>query len=211
MRYALFFALSIICLTAGARASRSITSASPARRRSAVDTLAQPTADTLADAGDRDARRPDRRRLRALRRRGPSMARRRMRVNTRVAELRARGDGKRTARDSVQDRVFRVHASRISARRAIAELERWVATHPDRSRAPALAGAAAHRRRTQRRRDRTLPADSRAASTRGVTMPMRASRASARVVRRLVRVAVARARARAAAAGADASQDSRRT
>src|SRR5262249_24086432 len=46
-----------------------------------------------------------------------------------IAELRARGDGKRTPRDSVRDRVFRfVRTGQRS--RAIADLERWVSPHP---------------------------------------------------------------------------------
>lgn len=46
-----------------------------------------------------------------------------------LAELRARGDGKRSAREQMQDRVF--HLTRGGHReRAIAELERWVAAQP---------------------------------------------------------------------------------
>ena len=41
----------------------------------------------------------------------------------------ARGDGKRTARDSVQDRVF-AYVRAGQRPRAIADLERWVAAHP---------------------------------------------------------------------------------
>jgi hypothetical protein len=46
-----------------------------------------------------------------------------------VAELRRRGDGRPTARDLMQDRVFRYtkHGQRSQA---IAELTRWVAAHP---------------------------------------------------------------------------------
>lgn len=45
-----------------------------------------------------------------------------------IAELRKRGDGKRTARELMQDRVFEYskHGRRSAA---IAELERWVASH----------------------------------------------------------------------------------
>ncbi len=46
-----------------------------------------------------------------------------------MVELRARGDGKRTARELVQDRTFEL--LKIGQRgRAIAELEQWVAKHP---------------------------------------------------------------------------------
>ena len=46
-----------------------------------------------------------------------------------LAELRARGDGRRSSREQMQDRVF-AH-SRAGARgEAIAELDRWVHRHP---------------------------------------------------------------------------------
>lgn len=46
-----------------------------------------------------------------------------------LGELRARGDGKRTPRQAMQDRVFAL--TRAGDRtRAIAELERWVDAHP---------------------------------------------------------------------------------
>jgi len=50
-----------------------------------------------------------------------------------LAELRARGDGKRSARQALDDRVFAL-AKRGERSRAINELERWVDSHPrDRS------------------------------------------------------------------------------
>ena len=46
-----------------------------------------------------------------------------------LAELRKRGDGRRSAREAMQDRVF--SAQRAGQRgRAIGELERWVARNP---------------------------------------------------------------------------------
>jgi len=46
-----------------------------------------------------------------------------------LAELRKRGDGRRTAREAMQDRVF--SAQRTGNRgRAITELERWVRANP---------------------------------------------------------------------------------
>ncbi|MGH7476813.1 MAG: hypothetical protein ACRELD_11025 [Longimicrobiales bacterium] len=45
------------------------------------------------------------------------------------AELRARGDGRRSPRQALEDRVFR-YTQRGERGRAIAELERWVAAHP---------------------------------------------------------------------------------
>ena len=47
-----------------------------------------------------------------------------------LAELRARGDGRRSPREAMEDRVFA--ATRLGQReRAIAELDRWVSNHPD--------------------------------------------------------------------------------
>jgi hypothetical protein len=46
-----------------------------------------------------------------------------------IAELRRRGNGRRTARELMQDRVFE-YAKHGQRRPAIAELERWVAGHP---------------------------------------------------------------------------------
>jgi Flp pilus assembly protein TadD len=46
-----------------------------------------------------------------------------------VKELRARGDGRRSAREMMQDRVYRLQRAGQRAR-AIAELERWVRERP---------------------------------------------------------------------------------
>lgn len=46
-----------------------------------------------------------------------------------IADLQRRGDGKRTARDLMQDRVF-AYTKHGRRRAAIAELERWVTKHP---------------------------------------------------------------------------------
>src|SRR5581483_9572404 len=46
-----------------------------------------------------------------------------------IADLQRRGDGKRTPRDLMQDRVFE-YTKHGRRRAAIAELERWVARHP---------------------------------------------------------------------------------
>jgi hypothetical protein len=45
-----------------------------------------------------------------------------------LSELRARGDGRRSARESMEDRVYRLERAGRRAS-AIAELERWVGTH----------------------------------------------------------------------------------
>ncbi len=56
-----------------------------------------------------------------------------------LAELRARGDGKRSARQALDDRVY-AFARRGETSRAINELERWVDSHPrDKSAILALA------------------------------------------------------------------------
>ena len=47
-----------------------------------------------------------------------------------LAELRARGDGRRSARDSVEDRVFE-YSRRGRRDLATREMERWVARHPN--------------------------------------------------------------------------------
>ena len=127
MRYAFYFALSIVCLTAGALLAFDHISVTNATTTAHADTTATPFADTLpapevktpavptaadyarfADA-DREWRQAHAR-------------------SYTLDELRALGDGKRSARDSVQDRVF--DFIRAGQRRlAIAELERWVATH----------------------------------------------------------------------------------
>ena len=46
-----------------------------------------------------------------------------------IAELRARGDGRRTERDALEDRVYLL-SKRGNETGAIRELERWVAKHP---------------------------------------------------------------------------------
>src|SRR5215471_7409768 len=127
MRYALFFALSVIGLTAGALLTFnhiSVTSLSTV----AVDSSAPPAADTLPTPGVVTPVVPttaDYARYATA----DQVWRDTFARPYTLAELRARGDGKRTARDSVQDRVFSyVRAGQRP--RAIADLERWVAAHP---------------------------------------------------------------------------------
>jgi thioredoxin-like negative regulator of GroEL len=127
MRYALFFALSVICLTAGTvvtfdHISLTTVAAPPSDPRSAptadtqpmpqVATPATPTANDYARFAEADR-----------------VWREKNAREYTLAELRARGDGKRTPRDLVEDRVFKLTKSAQRAQ-AIAELERWVATHP---------------------------------------------------------------------------------
>lgn len=127
MRYALFFALSVVALTAGALATFHHISVT-GLVVPLVDPLAGPTADTLptpevvtpavpsdSDYGQFAA--------------ADSAWRVANAREYTVVELRARGDGKRTARERVQDRTFEL--LKFGQRgRAIAELEQWVAKHP---------------------------------------------------------------------------------
>lgn len=127
MRYALLFALSVVALTAGALATFdhiSDTGVAPPR----LDSLAGPTADTLptpevvtpAVPSDSDY---------AQFAASDSAWREANAHEYTLAELRARGDGKRSARDLVQDRTFEFLKSGQRGR-AIAELEQWVTGHP---------------------------------------------------------------------------------
>lgn len=126
MRYALAFLLAALCLTAGAVAtfvhisSVSLVSAAPASAAPTADTVAShevptPVVPTTADyARYAEADR--------------AWRERHARVYT-IAELRARGDGKRTPREMMQDRVFNL-TRRGDRAGAIAELEHWLGAHP---------------------------------------------------------------------------------
>ena len=127
MRYALFFALSIVCMTAGALATFhhiSVTGAVVPR----VDSLAGPTADTLPTAEVVTPIAPTDADYARFASADSAWREANARQYT-VAELRIRGDGKRTARELVQDRTFELLKSGQRGR-AIAELEQWVARHP---------------------------------------------------------------------------------
>ncbi|HEY2375295.1 MAG TPA: BTAD domain-containing putative transcriptional regulator [Gemmatimonadaceae bacterium] len=126
MRYALAFLLAAVCLTAGAIATFahisavSLASASAPSGQLVADTvptreIATPISPTAADyaryaEGDRAWREKYARQYS-------------------IAELRARGNGRRTPRESMQDSVFMLtrHGDRDGA---IRELERWVRGHP---------------------------------------------------------------------------------
>lgn len=127
MRYALYFALSIIALTTGAVLAFDHISVNGALA-APMAPLSQPTADSLPTpeistpvnptAADYARFADADRQWRATHARQYT-----------IAELRARGDGKRTTRDLVQDRVF-AFMEAGQRRLAIGELERWVAKHP---------------------------------------------------------------------------------
>lgn len=126
MRYAFLFALSAIFLTAGALFTfdRISLTGVPVH----ADTLARPFADTLPTLGVATPANPTAADYARFADADREWREKNARQYT-LAELRARGDGKRTARDSVQDRVF--HFVQNNQRReAISELERWVKAHP---------------------------------------------------------------------------------
>jgi transcriptional activator len=125
MRYALAFLLAAVGLTAAAIAtfvhisSVSLVSAEPAAGPLAdtvshgeVPTPVDPTAADYARYADVDR-----------------VWREQHAHRYTIAELRARGDGKRTPREAMQDRVFKL-TRRGDRAGAIAELEHWVREHP---------------------------------------------------------------------------------
>ena len=125
MRYALAFLLVVVGLTAAAVAtfvhisSVSMVAAAPGAgpvadtiTRAEVATPAVPTAADYARYAEADR-----------------VWRERNARQYTIAELRARGDGKRTPREAMQDRVFQL-TRRGNRSAAIAELERWVRGHP---------------------------------------------------------------------------------
>ena len=125
MRYALAFLLAIVGLTAAAVAtfvhisSVSIVAAAPGAGpvadtvpRAEVRTPAVPTAADYARYAEADR-----------------LWRERNARQYTIAELRARGNGKRTPREAMQDHVFEL-TRRGDRSGAITELERWVRDHP---------------------------------------------------------------------------------
>lgn len=125
MRYAIAFLLAAVALTTGAistyrRLSASTRLATPATATPSADTLerpairqplhASPAAYARFEAEDRAWR-----------------ARNAHRYS--LAELRARGDGRRSPRQQMQDRVYEL-TRRGRRTDAVAVLERWVGAHP---------------------------------------------------------------------------------
>ena len=128
MRYAISFALSIICLTVGAMLTfdrLSIAGVNVGRR----DSLAAPPADTLPTPQVATPLNPSAADYARFAEADRAWREKHARQYT-IPELRIIGDGRRTSRDSVQDRVFLYVRSNQRAR-AIAELERWVTAHPN--------------------------------------------------------------------------------
>lgn len=125
MRYALAFLLVVVGLTAAAVAtfvhisSVSIVAAAPGAgpvadtmARADVATPAVPTAADYARYAEADR-----------------LWRERNARQYTIAELRARGNGRRTPREAMQDHVFEL-TRRGNRSGAIVELERWVRGHP---------------------------------------------------------------------------------
>ena len=125
MRYAMAFLLAALCLTTGAIATFvhistvSLVAAQPAAQPSAdtvpgavVATPVTPTAADYARYAEAD-----------------KLWRERHARQYSISELRARGDGKRTLREAMQDRVFML-TRRGDRAGAIVQLEQWVRDHP---------------------------------------------------------------------------------
>jgi tetratricopeptide (TPR) repeat protein len=126
--YACFFALAVVALTAGgisafrrldsiARAAAQAASAAAAWPQDSTPALRSfiPIAPDPADYAKYEAEDAEWRRRNAR--------------QFSLSELRARGDGTRSPRQALQDRVY-AYTRRGDQSRAIAELERWLAQHP---------------------------------------------------------------------------------
>ena len=125
MRYALLFVLAAVALTVGAIATFDHISAAalaldstPAMSAPADTVAASLVTAPVASTADYDRYAADDRAWRERHARLYS-----------ARELRERGDGRRTPRQSMQDRAFAAMRSGNRAR-AVAELERWVRAHP---------------------------------------------------------------------------------
>ena len=125
MRYALAFLLAAACLTVGAIAtfahiSTASIASTPAPNQIAADTLPSPEVSTpLVPTAADYARYAEADRV---------WREKFARLYT-IAELRARGNGRRTPREAMQDHVFNL-TRRGDRAGAITELERWVGGHP---------------------------------------------------------------------------------
>jgi Flp pilus assembly protein TadD len=125
MRYALAFLLAAACLTAGAIAtfahiSTASLASAPGTSQLAADTVPSPEVATPVVPSAADYARyaqTDR-----------AWREKYARPYT-IAELRARGNGRRTPREAMQDQVFNL-TRRGNRAGAIKELEQWVGGHP---------------------------------------------------------------------------------
>lgn len=126
MRYALVFLLAALALTAGTVAA--FTHISSASLAGTSEPPARPVADTVPATGAATPVIPtaaDFARYAAADR----VWRERHAKQYTIAELRARGNGKRSAREAMQDRVYLL-TKRGERALAITTLEQWVQAHP---------------------------------------------------------------------------------
>lgn len=126
MRYALIFLLAIFVLTAGTIAA--FTHISAASLASARSSPTLPVADTVPSAGVATPVMPTAADLARYAAADRAWRAKYAKQYT-IGELRARGDGRRTAREAMQDRVYLL-TKRGDRASAIAELEQWVRAHP---------------------------------------------------------------------------------
>jgi tetratricopeptide (TPR) repeat protein len=123
-RYAMLFSLGIVILTTGAAYAYSQLGATPSR---AMLVLPPSSGEPVRVGVDR-AIAPSPNDYRQFTAEDAAWRRKNARPLT-AAEYRARGDWRTPERQALDDRVFAL-TKRGENARAIAELERWVATHP---------------------------------------------------------------------------------
>ena len=126
MRYAFAFLLAAVCLTVGAIATFAHISAVSLAATSAPTAL--PVADTVPTAEVATPVVPTPADYARYAEADRTWRERYARQYT-IAELRARGNGRRTAREAMQDQVFN-RTRRGDRVGAIKELEGWVSAHP---------------------------------------------------------------------------------
>jgi transcriptional activator len=126
MRYAVVFLFAAIALTAGTIAA--FTHISSASLATASVAPALPVADTVPAPGVATPVMPTAADFARYAAADRAWRERHARQYT-ISELRARGDGKRTARETMQDHVYLL-TRRGDRAGAIVELERWVGGHP---------------------------------------------------------------------------------
>ena len=127
MRYALLFGLAVLVLTMVAVATFDHISTTSLAIAPSLPPVAPP-ADTVATIGVPTPVAPTVADYARYAKADREWRAAHARVYT-IAELRARGDGKRTPREAMQDRVF-TYVRRGDRERAVAELQRWLRTHP---------------------------------------------------------------------------------
>ncbi len=123
-RYAMLFSLGIVILTTGAAYAYSQLGATPSR---AMLVLPPSSGEPVRVGVDRSIT-PSPSDYRQFAAEDAAWRRKNARLLT-VAEYRARGDWRTPERQALDDRVFAL-TKRGENAKAIAELERWVATHP---------------------------------------------------------------------------------